>query len=203
MLLGYARVSKSDDSQDTAAQVSALKSAGCKRVFEDKASGGRWDRPELHRLLDQLRDGDTLVVWKLDRLSRSLKDLLQYGTRLPAYRAILERVKAVGARFRSLTEAIDTAGPAGRMLMQMLGSFAEFERAMVRERTRAGLKAAAVRGRKGGRQPKLTPEQKAEILEGLGSGRKSAADLARLFRVHRATISRLATQARVAAPVEA
>ena len=146
MLLGYARVSKPDDSQDTAAQVSALKSAGCKRVFEDKASGGRWDRPELHRLLDQLRAGDTLVVWKLDRLSRSLKDLLH----------ILERVEAVGARFRSLTEAIDTSGPAGRMLMQMLGSFAEFERAMVRERTRAGLNAAAARGRKGGRQPKLT-----------------------------------------------
>src|SRR3954471_23168171 len=187
MLLGYARVSKSDDSQDTAAQVSALKSAGCKRVFEDKASGGRLDRPELHRLLDQLRDGDTLVVWKLDRLSRSLKDLLH----------ILERVEARGARFRSLTEAVDTAGPAGRMLMQMLGSFAEFERAMVRERTRAGLKAAAARGRKGGRQPKLTPEQKAEILDGLGSGRKSAADLARLFRVHRATISRLAAQKRV------
>ena len=190
MLLGYARVSKSDDSQDTAAQVSALKSAGCKRVFEDKASGGRWDRPELHRLLDQLRAGDTLVVWKLDRLSRSLKDLLH----------ILERVEAVGARFRSLTEAVDTAGPAGRMLMQMLGSFAEFERAMVRERTRAGLKAAAARGRKGGRQPKLTPEQRAEILDGLGSGRKSAADLARLFRVHRATISRLAAQMRVVAP---
>ena len=187
MLLGYARVFKSDDTQDTGAQVSALKSAGCKRVFEDKASGGRWDRPELHRLLDQLRAGDTLVVWKLDRLSRSLKDLLH----------ILEKVEAVGARFRSLTEAIDTSGPAGRMLMQMLGSFAEFERAMVRERTRAGLKAAAVRGRKGGRQPKLTPEQKAEILDGLGSGRKSAADLARLFRVHRATISRLAAQKRV------
>src|SRR5215212_1067809 len=193
MLLGYARVSKSDNSQDTAAQVSALKSAGCKRVFEDKASGRRWDRPELHRLLDQLREGDTLVVWKLDRLSRSLKDLLH----------ILERVEAVGARFRSLTEAVDTAGPAGRMLMQMLGSFAEFERAMVRERTRAGLKAAATRGRKGGRQPKLTPEQKAEILDGLGSGRKSAADLARLFRVHRATISRLAAQAGVAAQAEA
>src|SRR3954453_11364456 len=187
MLLGYARVSKSDDSQDTAAQVSALKSAGCKRVFEDKASGGRWDRPELHRLLDQLRAGDALVAWKLDRLSRSLKDLLH----------ILERVEAVGARFRSLTEAVDTAVPAGRMLMQMLGSFAEFERAMVRERTRGGLGAAGARGRKGVRQPKLTPEQKAEILDGLGSGRKSAADLARLFRVHRTTISRLAAQARV------
>jgi DNA invertase Pin-like site-specific DNA recombinase len=133
----YARVSKSDDTQDTTAQVSALRSAGCKRVFEDKASGGRWDRPELHRLLDQLRAGDTLVVWKLDRLSRSLKDLLH----------LLERVAARGARFRSLTEAVDTSGPAGRMLMQMLGSFAEFERAMVGGRTRAGLKAATARGR--------------------------------------------------------
>src|SRR3954467_12142059 len=136
MLLGYARVSKSDDTQDTTAQVSALRSAGCKHVFEDKASGGRWDRPKLHRLLDQLRTGDTLVVWKLDRLSRSLKDLLH----------ILERVEARGARFRSLTEATATAGPPSRTLMQMLGSFAEFERAMVRERTRAGLKAATARG---------------------------------------------------------
>src|SRR3954465_15169715 len=186
MLLGYARVSKADE-QDTAAQVSALKAAGCTRVYEEKASGGRWDRPELHRMLDHLREGDVVLVWKLDRLSRSLKDLLH----------ILEKTEAAGANFRSLTEAIDTAGPAGRMMMQMLGSFAEFERAMVRERTRAGLKAAREQGRKGGRQPKLTPEQKAEILDGLGSGRRSAADLARLFRVHRATISRLAAQARV------
>src|SRR4051795_13719403 len=133
MLLGYARVSKSDDSQDTAGQVSALKSAGCKRVFEDKASGGRWDRPELHRLLDQLRTGDTLVVWKLDRLSRSVKDLLH----------ILERVEARGARCRSLTEAVDTSGPAGRMLMQMLGSFAEFERAMGPRAHAGGTEAGA------------------------------------------------------------
>jgi DNA invertase Pin-like site-specific DNA recombinase len=131
MQLGYARVSKADD-QDTAVQVSALKAAGCTRVYEEKASGGRWDRPQLHRMLDQLREGDVIVVWKLDRLSRSLKDLLH----------ILEKIDAAAANFRSLTEAIDTSGPAGRMMMQMLGSFAEFERAMVRERTRAGLKAA-------------------------------------------------------------
>ena len=185
MRLGYARVSKADD-QDTAAQVGALKAAGCTRVFEEKASGGRWHRPELHRLLDQLRPGDTLVVWKLDRLSRSLKDLLH----------ILETIEAAGAGFRSLTEAIDTSGPAGRMMMQMLGAFAEFERAMVRERTKAGLKAACDRGRKGGRRPKLTSEQKAEIVEMLAAGR-SAADLARLFLVHRATISRIAAEARV------
>jgi DNA invertase Pin-like site-specific DNA recombinase len=128
MLLGYARVSKADD-QDAAGQVSALKAAGCARIYEEKASGGRWDRPQLHRMLDHLRDGDVVVVWKLDRLSRSLKDLLH----------ILEKIEAAAANFRSLTEAIDTSGPAGRMMMQMLGSFAEFERAMVRERTRAGL----------------------------------------------------------------
>jgi DNA invertase Pin-like site-specific DNA recombinase len=129
MLLGYARVSKADE-QDTAAQVSALTAAGCTRVYEEKASGGRWDRLELHRMLDHLREGDAVVVWKLDRLSRSLKDLPH----------ILEKTEAAGANFRSLTEAIDTSGPAGRMMMQMLGSFAEFERAMVRERPRARLK---------------------------------------------------------------
>ena len=121
MLIGYARVSKSE-TQDTAPQIRALKDAGCARLFEEAASGGEGgERPELHKTLDQLRSGDTLVVWKLDRLSRSLKDLL----------TILERVSAAGAKFRSLTELIHTSGPAGRMLMQMLGSFAEFEREMI------------------------------------------------------------------------
>ena len=102
MLLGYARVSKADD-QDTAAQVSALKAAGCTRIYEEKASGGRWDRPELHRMLDHLRKGDVVVVWKLDRLSRSLQDLLR----------IMERIGQSGAPFRSLTENVDTTTPAG------------------------------------------------------------------------------------------
>jgi len=184
MLLGYARVSKTGD-QDTAAQVGALKAAGCKRIYEERASGGRWDRPELHRLLDHLRDGDAVVVWKLDRLSRSLKDLLH----------ILEKIDAAGANFRSLTEAIDTSGPAGRMMMQMLGCFAEFERAMVRERTRAGLKTAREQGRIGGRRPTLMPHQRTEILGMLAAGR-SGADVARIFRVHRATIGRIAAEAR-------
>src|SRR3954454_16765562 len=186
MLLGYARVSKSDD-QETAPQIRALKEAGCKKVFEETASGGRWDRPELHRLLDQLRDGDTLVVWKLDRLSRSLKDLL----------TILERIDITGAKFRSLTEAIDTTGPAGRMLMQMLGSFAEFERAMIRERTRAGLREARTKGRVPGRKPKITADQKKEIIEAVSSGRKTSAEIARLFKIHPATVSRMLAQARV------
>src|ERR1700726_4123063 len=184
MLIGYARVSKIDQ-QDTRAQVKALKEAGCRRIFEEHASGGRWERPELHRALDQLRDGDVLVVWKLDRLSRSLKDML----------LILEKITEAGAGFRSLTEHIDTTTPAGRMMLQMLGSFAEFERSMVRERTRLGLQAARERGRVGGRKPKIKPNQRAEILRMVNSGKTSAAEAARLFGLHRSSISRLISQA--------
>lgn len=179
MLIGYARVST--DAQDTAAQVAALKAGGCERIFREKASGGRWERPELHRLLDQLRKGDVLVVWKLDRLSRSLRDVL----------TIMERLGEVRAGFRSLTEAIDTTTPAGRMMMQMVGAFAEFERAMLRERTRAGLDAARQEGRIGGRRPKLSPQQQAEICKMVSKGNKTAADAARLFKVHPATVGRL------------
>jgi DNA invertase Pin-like site-specific DNA recombinase len=184
MLIGYARVSKIDQ-QDTRPQVKALKEAGCKRIFEENASGGRWERPGLHRALDQLREGDVLVVWKLDRLSRSLKDML----------LILEKITEAGAGFRSLSEHIDTTTLAGRMMLQMLGSFAEFERSMVRERTRMGLQAARERGRVGGRQPKLTAHQRAEAIKMVTSGAKSAAEIARLFRVHRSSISRLMSRA--------
>src|SRR3954454_8751639 len=152
MLIGYARVSTTD--QETATQVAALKAAGCERIFREKASGGRWDRPGLHRLLGQLRKGDVLVVWKLDRLSRSLKDVL----------TIMEHVLKAKAGFRSLTEAIDTTTPAGRMMMQMVGSFAEFERAMLKERPSVGLAVARKEGRIGGRRPKLKPQQKKEIV---------------------------------------
>ena len=130
MLIGYARVSSLE--QNTTAQVTALKLAGCELIFRDKVSGGRWDRPELHKLLGQIRKGDVLVVWKLDRLSRSLRDLFM----------IMEKVQECKAGFRSLTESVDTTTPAGRMMMQMVGSFAEFERAMLKGRTLAGLEAA-------------------------------------------------------------
>jgi DNA invertase Pin-like site-specific DNA recombinase len=176
MLLGYARVSKKDQ-QDTRLQLRALQDAGVARLFEEKASGGRWDRPELHRRLEQLRSGD-VVVWKLDRLSRSLRDLI----------FIMDKIAAAGAGFRSLTEAIDTTSPAGRMVMQILGSFAEFERSMTRERTRAGLEAARAQGRLGGRRPKLRPDQAAEAWKMVCSGQKSRAEVARLFNVHPSTI---------------
>ena len=187
LLVGYARVSKGDE-QTNALQVRALKGAGCRRLFEEAASGGRWDRPELHRLLDQLREGDVVVVWKLDRLSRSLKDVLH----------IMERIAAAGAGFRSLTEAIDTTTPAGRMMMQMVAAFAEFERAMIRERTSAGLAAARAEGRVGGRRKKLDAAKRREIAESVLSGRKSGAEMARLYGVSPPTVSRIVAQHRVA-----
>lgn len=185
MLIGYARISTQD--QDTDAQIASLKSSGCELIFQEKASGGRWDRPELHQLLGQLRKGDVLVVWKLDRLSRSLKDVL----------LLIEKVEQAGAGFRSLTEAIDTTSPGGRMMMQMVGTFAEFERAMLRERTRNGLDAARKRGRVGGRPQKLKTHQQEEIVHLVNSGQKNAADAARLFNVHPATVSRILQRGKV------
>ncbi len=189
MLLGYARVSKGDE-QNNALQAKALRAAGCRKLFEESASGGRWDRPELHRMLDQLREGDTVVVWKLDRLSRSLKDVLH----------IMERIAEAGAGFRSVTENIDTTTPAGRMMMQMVGSFAEFERAMIRERTSAGLAVARAEGRVGGRRKKLDATKRREIAESVITGRKSGADMARLYNVSQPTVSRIVAQYRIGPP---
>jgi DNA invertase Pin-like site-specific DNA recombinase len=189
VLLGYARVSKGDE-QSNAVQAKALRAADCRRIFEEAASGGRWDRPELHRMLDQLRAGDVVVVWKLDRLSRSLKDVLH----------IMERIGDAGAGFRSITEAIDTTSPAGRMMMQMIGSFAEFERAMIRERTSAGIAAARAEGRVGGRRKKLDAAKRREIAESVITGRKSGAEMARLYNISQPTVSRIVAQHRVVSP---
>ena len=185
MLIGYARISKGDD-QSTALQLRALKDAGCERIFEEAASGGRWDRPELHRMIDQLREGDVVVVRKLDRLSQSLKDLLHF----------LEKIQLANAGFRSFTENIDTTTPAGRMMMPMIGSFAEFERAMIRERTSAGLAQARAEGRIGGRRPKLNPKQRFEIADNVLSGRKSTAEMVRIFGVNQPTVSRIVAEQR-------
>jgi DNA invertase Pin-like site-specific DNA recombinase len=183
MRIGYARVSTKE--QDNQMQIEALKQAGCGQTFFEKASGGRWDRPELHHLLEHLREGDTVVVWKLDRLSRSLKDLL----------TLLEKIEKVGASFQSLTENIDTSSPAGRMMMQIVGSFAEFERSMLRERTMKGLEAARGKGKIGGRRPKLSAQQRKEIMSMVKTGRKTCAEAARLFKVHPSTISRMMERA--------
>lgn len=132
-------------------------------------------------MLDHLREGDTVVVWKLDRLSRSLKDVLH----------IMEQIAQAGAGFRSITENIDTNTPAGRMMMQMVGAFAEVERAMICERTSAGLAAARAEGRIGGRRKILDPAKQREIAESAISGRKSGAEMARLYNVSQPTVSRI------------
>ena len=146
-LLGYARVSTTD--QDASLQIDALKKAGCYKVFVDQASGSLNERPELSRLLDQIRPGDTLVVWRLDRLGRSIRHLIDSLTELSS--------KQIG--FRSLTENIDTTTSGGRLVFHIFAALAEFERDLIRERTQAGLSAARARGRQGGRPPTLTADQ--------------------------------------------
>ena len=180
MQIGYARVSRGDH-QDLDAQVAALAAAGCDPILREEASGGQTDRPELARAIRSLQSGDVLVVWKLDRLSRSLRDLL----------FTLEEVAMAGAGFRSLTEAVDTTTAAGRLMAQTLGAFAEFERAMIRERTMSGLAHARQAGRLLGRRPSLTRQQRAEIVAKAESGQGSPAQLASLFRVSRSTVQRV------------
>ena len=155
--------------------------------FIDSNKVIRWVEP---RTKLALRDGDVVVVWKLDRLSRSLKDVLH----------IMERIGDAGAGFRSITEAIDTTTPAGRMMMQMIGSFAEFERAMIRERTSAGIAAARAEGRVGGRRKKLDAAKRLEIAESVITGRKSGAEMARLYNISQPTVSRIVAQHRVVSP---
>lgn len=137
MLIGYARVSTID--QDTALQLDALKAAGVRRVYQDKGSGVG-PRPQLHQALGKLRAGDVLVVWKLDRIARSLSDLL----------SIIGRVRAAGAAIKSLTEPVDTSSPIGEFTLQVLGAVAQLERSMIRERVMAGQAAAMARGKRWG-----------------------------------------------------
>jgi DNA invertase Pin-like site-specific DNA recombinase len=145
--IGYARVSTTD--QDLALQLDALAKAGCARVFEDKASGAKADRPGLAAALGFVREGDILTVWKLDRLGRSLPHLIE----------TVNALETRGVSFRSLTEAIDTTTPGGRLVFHIFGALGQFERDLIRERTRAGLDAAAARGRQGGRKPVVTEEK--------------------------------------------
>ena len=179
MLLGYARVSTEDQNLD--AQLDALTRAGAERVFSDRVSGTRRNRPELDRLLDQLRDGDVVVVTKYDRLARSLRDLLD----------IVAEIQAHGAGFRSLAEDIDTTTPAGRLVFHVFASIAQFERERISERTREGLEAARRRGRVGGRPPALSPAQRIEVRRMRDDEHRPMAEIAALFRVSVKTVRRV------------
>jgi len=156
--IGYARVSTVEQSSQL--QIDALKRAGCERIFSDCLSGARADRPALAEALDFARKGDTLVVWRLDRLARSVAHLIE----------IINRLEAKGIEFASLTETIDTRTGSGRLVMHVFAALAEFERALIRERTAAGLKAARERGRVGGRPPIMTPDKLSAAKRLLSSG---------------------------------
>jgi len=177
MKIGYCRVSTDDQKPDL--QLAALKRAGCRKIFTDKATGAHVKRPELTKCLKALKAGDVLVVWKLDRLGRSLRDLI----------ALLDDLKTRGVAFRSLTEAIDTATATGRAMWQMVGILAELERSLIQERTKAGRAAAQARGVKMGRKPKLTPQQVVHARKLLGQG-ESPNTVAQSLNVSRRTLYR-------------
>lgn len=177
-LLGYGRVSTPE--QDLALQLDALEAAGCDRIFSDIASGAKTERPELTKLLEYIRPGDTLVVWKLDRLGRSLRHLVE----------TVESLKERGVHFRSLRESIDTSTATGKLIFHIFAALAEFERDLIRDRTEAGLAAARARGRVGGRKRALSPLQIDVARTMYNSRNHTLAEIARTFRVSRATIYR-------------
>jgi DNA invertase Pin-like site-specific DNA recombinase len=177
-LLGYARVSTADQHPDL--QLDALREAGCYRLFVDIASGALDERPQLAEVLDHLRSGDTLVVWKLDRLGRSLRHLIDTV-------AELER-RDIG--FRSLQESIDTTSPGGKLIFHIFGALAEFERDLIRQRTLAGLAAARARGRAGGRPRSMTATKIALARQMYDAQQHSLAEIAKALGVSRASIYR-------------
>ena len=176
MLIGYARVSTAE--QTLGLQQDALHQAGCDRLFTDVLSGSTTERPGLTAALDHLRPGDVFVVWKLDRLGRSLSHLMR----------VMEDLHTRGVGFRSLSEQMDTTTAGGQLIFHIFGALAEFERALIRERTQAGLAAARARGRVGGRYPKLTVDQ-VEMARQLLAPR-SVAEVAEALHVSRATVYR-------------
>src|SRR5918998_1990159 len=181
MQIGYARVST--DEQILNLQLDALRAAGCEQIFTDRVSGAKAERPGLANALGHLREGDMLVVWRLDRLGRSLPHLIETVT------ALAER----GVGFKSLTESIDTTHSGGKLIFHIFGALAEFERDLIRERTRAGLTAARARGRKGG-HPRVKgfadPRQLALAKQLYAAKQTPVGDLCRMFKVSRATFYR-------------
>lgn len=177
-LVGYSRVSTAEQTADM--QRDALRAAGCERTFSDTASGAATDRPELAAALDYLREGDILCVWRLDRLGRSLKHLVE----------VVATMQERGVGFRSLHESIDTTTPTGRLTFHVFAALAEFERDLIRERTVAGLTAARARGRVGGRKPSLTPKKVQVARRMYDEGDSTVAEIAKVLGVSRATIYR-------------
>lgn len=176
--IGYARVSTYDQHLDQ--QVSALRAVGCARVFEEKASGTRSDRPELAKALDYAREGDVLVVWRLDRLGRSLQHLI----------STVGELDARGIGFRSVHESIDTTTSTGRLIFHIFAALAEFERDLIVDRTKAGLAAARDRGAKPGRKPALTSDQIAIVRQMHETQKYTVDSIAKVVGVSRATVYR-------------
>lgn len=188
MIIGYARVSTQD--QNPQLQLDALSGASCEQVFHETATGTLRERPELTACLRTLRKGDALVVWKLDRLARSLKDLVE----------IVHDLNQRGIGFRSLTESIDTTSSGGRLVFHIFGALAEFEHSLIRERTIAGLVAARARGRKGGRKPALSPADVRKAAAMLADPDITKAEIAKHFGVSRVTLNAALNRAGIVDP---
>jgi DNA invertase Pin-like site-specific DNA recombinase len=178
MLIGYARVSTGEQNLDL--QVDALKQAGCREIYTDEMSGAKTERPGLQKALTFLREGDTLVVWRLDRLGRSLKDLVQK----------VEDLQKRDVGFRSLQESIDTTSSVGKFQFHVFSALAEFERDLIRDRTMAGLRAARERGRRGGRRRSLTPEQVIMASKLIKTREVSIKELLNILKVSKPTLYR-------------
>ena len=176
MLIGYARVSTHEQNLDL--QKDALAMAGCKRIFEDKLSGAKAERPGLTQLKDHLREGDTLVIWRLDRLGRSLKDLIEW----------VNYFEEQNIAMKSLQESIATSTPTGKLVFHNFGDMAKLERNLIRERSRAGMEAARARGRRGGRPSALSPEQKKLVFKLHQDPEQTIDSIRALFNVSRKTI---------------
>jgi DNA invertase Pin-like site-specific DNA recombinase len=179
MDIGYARVSTGEQTLDL--QLDALTKADCGKIYQETASGAKADRPVLEEVLSYVRKGDTLVVWRLDRLGRSLKHLIE----------VVAALAARGIGFKSLTEQIDTTTPGGKLIFHVFGALAEFERDLIRERTNAGLAAARARGRLGGRPKKLAEPKQRELARTLyQGGQTDIATICRTLGISRATLYR-------------
>ena len=176
MLIGYARVSTKD--QNAALQKDALEKAGCEKIFVDKMTGKHLDREGLKKVLDILRAGDTLVVWRLDRLARSLKHLIE----------LISHLEDNKIGFKSITETIDTTTTGGRLVFHIFGALAEFERNLIRDRTMAGLEAARARGKKGGRRHKLSEKKRALAIKLHKDGKHSIKDICEMMNIAKQTL---------------